>query len=454
MSRMTRSQKGKAAATVAPPANAMAQPTSISNPSNGTAARQSASRQPLQPIDTNIAANTMPTTAACDAPLASPAVATSSSSPPAATALTVAPAPALLATTTVSSPVLATNSAPIQGNNSSIDTPPGTTTTQEQHQESANDAVVVSQAPLVSGSGNGAEPLSLEEEVQRLRALIRAQQEALAANSPPPPPPAAPAVQPENENAPIPRPRPLPTNPQTALGLQHDHSLYLRCRRVVRSCINKVEESYLVNWHDQPDEFIAKVKSLAKSKCPHLGRYRNGWATELLMCGSNKNKRRYDRVLERDPNGEKRKAMAAARAAQTAASHASGNSSTADDERSTSEDVTMQSAQPEASPSNSNNGIDNLSELTEEERNEMLNDPLANEDEDFSLSVEYLVFEETFSRRTGQKLLTHDLTRCPLGRDKIWHQGPDIQCQGLTAPAYGPISALVFALRVIFVILK
>ncbi|PPQ83752.1 hypothetical protein CVT24_007811 [Panaeolus cyanescens] len=246
--------------------------------------------------------------------------------------------------------------------------------------------------------------LSPEEELEQLRAQIRAQHEELvqlrsAGGAPPPPPPpggsGATAV--NNDNS-IPRLRPMPSNLQTAMGLQGNRPLYLGCRRVVRSCINKVEEAYQLNWHDQPDEFVSKVKNLAKAKCPQLGRYRNGWATELLMSTSNKNKRRYDRILERDPDGSQRKSRAIARKARRDAQETEeDDGGNTDDELAASYDIDDNgSSSNSGSGKNGNddnigadsgsgtvqddaganmeaaqNGIDNASELSEEDDDDM-----------------------------------------------------------------------------------
>ncbi|KAF9034608.1 hypothetical protein BJ165DRAFT_1534045 [Panaeolus papilionaceus] len=317
----------------------------------GAAALQAASRTPLQPVDTNVDASAnLPSvrpTAESVPPTTNQHVGQSGGAQPQPTSQ--ANASSTTAPLTASGPA----TVPLAG------------------------SIAGSTAPLAPTTGD--ESSSLEEEVRLLRAehdgLIRA---LASANTAPPPPAPAPAAPSASETDLIPRSRPLPVNRQVALGLSHDRGLYLRCRRVLRSCVSKVEEAYQVNWHDQPDEFIAKVKSLAKAKCPHLGRYRNGWATELLMCGSNKNKRRYDKILERDPDGAQRKAQVAARNARRASATSNSSSNDADDEHSTHEDNS--DMQAVAGPSNASNGIDNTSELSEEDYAEMEIDTAGNED--------------------------------------------------------------------------
>ncbi|KAF9037452.1 hypothetical protein BJ165DRAFT_1532139 [Panaeolus papilionaceus] len=345
----------------------------------GAAALQAASRAPLQPIDMNVNAS--------------------------ADLLSVHPAPQANAGLTAAPPTTSSSATVPPVGSTAASTPPAPTTTDNTRFS------------------------SLKEEVRLLWAerdsLVQALASANAAPPPPPPPPVAPAA-PASETDLIPRPRLLPGNHQVALGLSHDRGLYLQCRRIIRSCVNKVEEAYQVNWHDQPNEFIAKVKSLAKAKCPHLGCYRNGWATELLMCGSNKNKRRYDKVLERDPDGMQRKAQAAARNARrtSATSHSSNND--ADDKCSTHEDNS--NMQATAGPSNTNNGIDNTSELSEEDYAEMGMDSAGNENagEDEDEDEE----EEVQPQRKGrsQKLLIHNSTRRPIKHNKISPQRPVIEC--------------------------
>ncbi|PPQ87095.1 hypothetical protein CVT24_012174, partial [Panaeolus cyanescens] len=110
----------------------------------------------------------------------------------------------------------------------------------------------------------------------------------------------------------IPRPNRI-RNLQNAMGLQHNKPLYTTCRRVVRNVVGMIEGAYKDQWKDLDSEFVTQVKNMAKARLPHLGRYRNGWATEVIMIRSNKSKRYYDRVLEKDPDGAKRKARAAAR---------------------------------------------------------------------------------------------------------------------------------------------
>ncbi|PPR02719.1 hypothetical protein CVT24_002085 [Panaeolus cyanescens] len=291
-------------------------------------------RAPLQSVNTNLPAVEQPRVrprpiSACNNGTAgATAPPAPTRAPPAPTRTPPAPNPASVARTQPSAPAPASVAVTLQ--------------------PAPTPALPAPTPAPVAGSLNASQPavtgLSPEEELEQLRARIRAQNEELlqlrsAGGAPPPPPPPGGSTSTVYDNdASIPRPRPLPTNLQAAMGLQRDRQLYLRCRRIVRNCANKVEEAHRLNWRDQPDEFIMKVKNLAKAKCPHLGRYRNGWATELLMSTTHKNKRRYKRVLERDPDGDLRKAQAIARKARRDSQEAEEDDCDGDDESSGSDD--------------------------------------------------------------------------------------------------------------------
>ncbi|PPQ81170.1 hypothetical protein CVT24_007937 [Panaeolus cyanescens] len=175
----------------------------------------------------------------------------------------------------------------------------------------------------------------------------------------------------------IPRPNRI-GNLQMAMGLQHNKPLYTTCRRVVRNVVGMIEGAYKDQWKDLDSEFITQVKNMAKARLPHLGRYRNGWATEYIMIRSNKAKRYYDRVLEKDPDGAMRKARAEARKAakdededEDDDEDEDGDEDDKGDDDSKDGDVVIAEGSTHSSePGRTDDGADNSSELSSVEDDE------------------------------------------------------------------------------------